>query len=73
MPVDWNQVHYRQIGIVGAFGGTPVYFRKAFEWLSASDLDLDALVSTDFSLETTLDAFAAVEGGRGLKTMILVS
>ena len=73
VPVDWNQVHYRQIEIIGAFGGSPVYFRKAIEWLSASGLDLDALVSTDFSLANTLDAFAAVESGRGLKTMILVS
>lgn len=71
--VDWNRVHYRQIEIIGAFGGTPPYFERAVAWLAASGIRLDVLVSAEYPLERTLDAFRAVESGQGLKTMIRVS
>lgn len=71
--VDWNAVHYRQIEIIGAFGGTPPYFQAAVQWLAASDLKLDKLVTAEYPIERTLDAFKAVENGVGLKTMLRIS
>ena len=71
--VDWNAVHYRQIEIIGAFGGTPTYFQDAVRWLAASELKLDRLVTAEFPIERSLEAFGAVERGVGLKTMLRLS
>lgn len=68
--VDMNAVHYRQLSIMGAFGGSPVWFRRAVEWLAATDLDLDRFVLDRFPLDRALDAFAHVRSGRGLKTLV---
>lgn len=68
--VDMNVVHYRQLSIVGAFGGSPVWFRRAVDWLAATDLDLDRFVLDRFPLDRALDAFEHVRSGRGLKTLL---
>ena len=73
VPVDWNAVHYKQIEIIGAFGGTPTYFQAAVKWLSTSDLKLDRLVTAEYPIERALEAFKAVENGVGLKTMLRLS
>jgi L-iditol 2-dehydrogenase len=71
--VDWNDVHYRQIEIIGSFGGTPVYFRSAVDWLASSNLPLDRLITSEFPIERTLEAFNAVENGVGVKTVLRLS
>ena len=43
LELDGNDLHYRQLTIAGAFGGTPETFRRAAAWLAAHALDLDAL------------------------------
>ncbi|MFN8620091.1 MAG: hypothetical protein U0869_04995 [Chloroflexota bacterium] len=43
-----NQIHYRQLSIVGAFGGSPLWFRRAVDWLAATDTDLDRFVLDRF-------------------------
>jgi L-iditol 2-dehydrogenase len=71
--IDWNRIHYQQIQIIGAFGGTPAYFRRAMKWLASTDLELDQLVTSQLPLEAALDAFKATEHGEGLKTMLRIS
>jgi L-iditol 2-dehydrogenase len=71
--IDWNAIHYRQIEVVGAFGGTPVYFQAAVRWLAGTDLELGKLVTGVFPLERALEAFRAVEKGIGLKTVLRLS
>ncbi|MFN8621467.1 MAG: alcohol dehydrogenase catalytic domain-containing protein [Chloroflexota bacterium] len=68
--VDMNRIHYRQLSIVGAFGGSPLWFRRAVDWLAATDLDLDRFVLDRFPLADALAAFEHVRSGRGLKTLI---
>jgi L-iditol 2-dehydrogenase len=71
--VDMNRVHYKQLSIVGAFGGSPAWFRRAVDWLAATDLDLDRFVLDRFPLADALGAFEHVRAGRGLKTLIDVT
>jgi L-iditol 2-dehydrogenase len=68
--LDMNVIHYRQLSIIGAFGGSPVWFRRAVDWLAATDLDLDRFVLDRFPLDRALDAFEHVRSGRGLKTLL---
>jgi L-iditol 2-dehydrogenase len=67
--LDLNVVHYRQLSIVGAFGGGPASFRRAAEWLAATSFDVAAFAPIRFPLDAAPEAFLAVERGAGLKTL----
>ncbi|HVA85261.1 MAG TPA: alcohol dehydrogenase catalytic domain-containing protein, partial [Candidatus Saccharimonadales bacterium] len=71
--VDFNAVHYRQLTLVGAFGGTPPHFRRAVRWLSESPLDLARYTPIRYPLDAALEAFESVARGDGLKTLLEVS
>ncbi len=71
-PLDMNTVHYRQLSVVGAFGGTPAHFRRAAAWLATTDFDVAAYTPTRFALDDALAAFASAERGHGLKTLLVV-
>jgi L-iditol 2-dehydrogenase len=68
--LDLNVVHYRQLSIVGAFGGGPASFRRAAEWLAATSFDVAAFAPIRFPLDAAPEAFLAVERGAGLKTLL---
>ena len=68
--IDLNLMHYQQHALVGAFGGTPLTYARAVEWLAATTIDLDAFVGEPFPLDDAPSAFANVESGRGLKTVM---
>jgi L-iditol 2-dehydrogenase len=70
--LDLNLLHYRQLSIVGAFGGTPAHFRRAAAWLSDADFDVAAYTRQRHPLTEALDAFAAVARGEGLKTLLVM-
>ncbi len=71
LDVDMNDLHYRQLTIAGAFGGTPATFRRAAAWLASNPLDVAAFAPERFGLSDALDAFATAASGRGLKTMLI--
>jgi L-iditol 2-dehydrogenase len=68
--LDMNDLHYRQLAILGAFGGTPDTFRRAAAWLADSTFDVDRFTPERFGLADAVEAFESVEGGRGLKTLL---
>ncbi len=68
--VDMNDLHYRQLGIVGSFGGTPDTFRRAAAWLDAHPIDPATFAPERFGLEAYVEAFEAAAAGRGLKTLL---
>jgi len=65
-----NVLHYRQLSIVGAFGGTPAHFRRAAAWLATADFDVAAFTPLRFPLAEAPAAFASVARGEGLKTLL---
>ena len=71
--LDMNVMHYRQLSIVGAFGGSPSHFRRAAAWLGASTFDVVAYTPLRFDLHDALAAFASVERGDGLKTLLAIN
>jgi L-iditol 2-dehydrogenase len=73
VPLDVNRIHYQQLRLVGAFGGSPELFREAVRWLARSSLDLERFVTTAVPLERAVEAFARCADGTGLKTSITVS
>jgi L-iditol 2-dehydrogenase len=69
--LDMNDLHYRQLAIQGAFGGTPDTFRRAAAWLAANPLDMAAFAPGRFPLGDALAAFEAAAAGHGLKTLLV--
>lgn len=70
--LDLNVLHYRQIAIVGAFGGTPTTFRRAAAWLATNDFDIETFAPDRFPLVDALEAFASAARGQGIKTLLRV-
>ena len=68
--LDMNVLHYRQLSIVGAFGGTPAHFRRAAGWLATSDFDVAAFAPHRFPLVDAPAAFDSVARGEGIKTLL---
>ena len=68
--LDMNDLHYRQLTVVGSFGGTPDTFRRAAAWLERTSLDVDAFTPERFGLDQAVEAFESVARGRGLKTLL---
>jgi len=70
LEVDLNDLHYRQLSMFGAFGGTPDTFRRAADWLDGHPFDPDRFAPERFALVDAVAAFEAAEAGRGLKTLL---
>lgn len=68
--IDANRIHYQQLELIGAFGGTPGTYARAVGWLAASELDLAALVTHEFTIDDAAAAYRNVEDGNGLKTVL---
>ena len=68
-----NDIHYKEISLVGAFGATPRHFRAAVKWLGEGHLNLDKFVTSEIPLESVVEGFEAVGRGEGVKTMVVFS
>lgn len=71
-PLDLHALHYRQLSMIGAFGGTPSTFRRAAAWLATADLDVQRFAPSRFPLDEALAAFGSAERGLGLKTLLRI-
>lgn len=69
--LDMNDLHYRQLTIQGAFGGTPDTFRRAAAWLAVNPLDTGTFAPGRFPLHEAVHAFEAAAAGDGLKTLLV--
>ncbi len=70
--IDMSRIHYREVSIIGAFGGTPDTYAQAIRWLAETNLPLADLVTARLPLSQAAEAFMRVERGEGLKTMLSV-
>ncbi|MBA2633394.1 MAG: alcohol dehydrogenase catalytic domain-containing protein [Chloroflexi bacterium] len=69
--MDPNRVHYDQVRLVGSFGFAPHHFRRAIELLADGSIAGRRLITHRARLEEGQEAFEAVAGFRGVKTLIL--
>ncbi|MFV0254182.1 MAG: zinc-binding dehydrogenase [Beutenbergiaceae bacterium] len=67
--VDMNQLHYRQLSLLGSFGGTPQTFARAVAWLAANRLDAEEF-TTVLPMADVESGFGRIEAGVGLKTLL---
>jgi L-iditol 2-dehydrogenase len=66
-----NQLHYKELAILGAYGATRRQYRITMDYLDRRRDELAAVVTHRFPLEGITDAFATIRSGEGLKMVIL--
>jgi L-iditol 2-dehydrogenase len=70
-PLDMNQLHYKELAILGAYGATHRQYRITMGYLDRRQEDLARVVTHRFSLEHIGQAFETIRSGAGLKMVIL--
>jgi L-iditol 2-dehydrogenase len=70
-PLDMNQLHYKELAVLGAYGATRRQYRITMDYLNRRRDDLTAVVTHRFPLERIGDAFETIRSGAGLKMVIL--
>ena len=68
--VDANQVHYRELTVVGAAGSTPAHNSAALALIASGEVPVKDLITHRIALERVHDAIAGVRNGAGIKYVI---
>ena len=70
-PLDMNQLHYKELAILGAYGATPRQYLITMDYLNRRREELAAVVTHRFPLDGIGQAFETIRSGAGLKMVIL--
>jgi L-iditol 2-dehydrogenase len=70
-PLDMNQLHYKELAILGAYGATRRQYRITMDYLGRRRDELAAVVTHRFPLEAIGEAFQTIRSGAGLKMVIV--
>jgi L-iditol 2-dehydrogenase len=70
-PLDMNQLHYKELAVLGAYGATHRQYRVTMDYLERRRDELTAVVTHRFPLDRIGDAFDTIRSGSGLKMIIL--
>jgi L-iditol 2-dehydrogenase len=68
--LDSNQVHYRELTIVGASGSSPAHNREALALIASGRVPVLDLITHRLSLPQLLDAIQLVADGQAIKVTI---
>ena len=69
-PIDTNAILYDEISIFGCFASDLQHYHQALEIVSRNDLPWDRLITHRCPLVEMVKAFAVMEAGQGIKTII---
>ena len=70
IPIDTNQVHYKELILTGSTRSSVAQFRKVVEFVSQGLLDTKSVVTHRYALEDILDAFENARAAKGIKHVI---
>jgi L-iditol 2-dehydrogenase len=70
-PLDMNELHYKELAILGAYGATHRQYRITMDYLDRRQEELARVVTHRFSLDHIARAFETIREGSGLKMVIL--
>jgi len=69
-PFDANQLHYKELAVLGSYGATQRQYRIAMDYLDRRQEELARIVTHRFSLDAIDDGFGAIRSGTALKVVI---
>jgi L-iditol 2-dehydrogenase len=70
-PLDMNQLHYKELAILGAYGATHRQYRITMGYLDRRREELARMVTHRFGLEEIAQAFETIRSGTGLKVVVV--
>jgi L-iditol 2-dehydrogenase len=69
-PFDANELHYKELAVLGSYGATPRHYRITMDYLNRRRADLEGIVTHRLGLDRIDEGFDAIRTGRGLKIVI---
>jgi L-iditol 2-dehydrogenase len=69
-PFDANQLHYKELAVLGSYGATNRQYRISMDYLRRRRRHLERIVTHRFPLERVAEGFDAIRNGTGLKIVI---
>jgi L-iditol 2-dehydrogenase len=69
--LDMNQLHYKELEVLGAYGATHRQYRITMDYLDRKQELLARVVTHRWPLEKIADAFETIRTGAGLKMVIV--
>jgi L-iditol 2-dehydrogenase len=70
-PLDMNELHYKELAILGAYGATHRQYRITMDYLDRRQEELGRVVTHRFPLERIAEGFETIRSGAGLKMVIV--
>jgi L-iditol 2-dehydrogenase len=68
--LDSNLIHYNEISVFGCFASNLQHYHQALKMVAREDLPWDRFLTHRFKLDDMVKAYAVIEAGQGLKTVI---
>jgi L-iditol 2-dehydrogenase len=68
--IDTNLIHYSEISVFGCFASNLQHYHQALEMISRDDLPWERFLTHRFKLDDMVKAYAVMEAGQGIKTII---
>jgi L-iditol 2-dehydrogenase len=68
--IDFNFIHYNEIGVHGTFSSVPANLSQAMNLLNSNEVNLKSLINNKLSINEIQKAFMMAESFTGLKTVI---
>jgi L-iditol 2-dehydrogenase len=69
--LDMNQLHYKELAVLGAYGATHRQYRITMDYLARRRDVLAAVITHHFPLARIAEAFETIRSGSGLKMVIM--
>jgi L-iditol 2-dehydrogenase len=69
--LDMNQLHYKELAILGAYGATQRQYRITMAYLARRRDELAPVVTHQFPLDKIGEAFETIRSGEGLKMVVV--
>ncbi len=69
-PLDMNQLHYKELAVLGAYGATHRQYRITMDYLARRRDELAGVVTHRLPLERIGEGFEAIRSGAALKVVI---
>ncbi len=70
IPIDTNQVHYKELILTGSTRSSVAQFRKVVEFVSQGLLDTKSVITHRYALKDILNAFENARAAKGIKHVI---
>jgi len=70
VPIDTNFIHYNEISVFGSFASNLQHYHQALAIVSRDDLPWESFLTHRFKLAEMVKAYAVIEAGQGIKTVI---